>query len=109
MSDALKTLTEIISSQTDALQAVYAKAGAEVPSIDALFQPSPLEFDPKVNNIRQLIVAAASQLIATVQSPIEILQLQTGGMFQTATLAFVVDVNIPEVLKEAGPKVIYQL
>ncbi|KAF5367982.1 hypothetical protein D9758_004424 [Tetrapyrgos nigripes] len=101
---ALKALAQIISAQTETLQAAYAKAGTQVPSVDAPFQPSPLEFDPNINNIRQLIVAAASQLIATVQSPIEIIQLHTGGMFETATLGFVVDVNVPDVLKEAGSK-----
>ncbi|KAF5367926.1 hypothetical protein D9758_004439 [Tetrapyrgos nigripes] len=101
---ALKALAEIITTQTEALQAAYARAGAQVPSINAPFQPSPLEFDPNINNIRQLIVAAASQLIATVQSPIEIIQLHTGGMFETATLGFVVDVNVPDLLKEAGSK-----
>ncbi|KIK59999.1 hypothetical protein GYMLUDRAFT_44008 [Collybiopsis luxurians FD-317 M1] len=104
MSDTLNALVEIITTQTAALQSAYTKTGSEIPSVDSPFQPNSLEFDPAAAEARHLIVAAASQLIATVQSPIDYLQDQLSGMFDTVNMGFVVDVNIPEILKEKGPQ-----
>lgn len=109
MSDPLKSLIEILTTQTTILQAAYAKADAEVPSIDSPFQFAPLEFDPSLKEARHLIAAAAMQLIATVQSPMEVLQARLFGIYDTITLGFVVDVNIPEILKDAGEQVILYL
>ncbi|KAJ3819936.1 S-adenosyl-L-methionine-dependent methyltransferase [Lentinula raphanica] len=67
-----------------------------------LFEPTSLESDPAVAAARKLIVAAATQIIAAVQSPVEYLQNGVSGMFDTLTLGFVIDVNVPEILKEAG-------
>ncbi|KAF9072576.1 S-adenosyl-L-methionine-dependent methyltransferase [Rhodocollybia butyracea] len=104
MSDPLTALLQIISTQTTVLQTAYSKADSSVPSINTPFQPTPLEFDPRVTEARHLIVAAATQLIATVQSPIEFLQAQAGGMFDTVIVGFIIDVNVPEILREAGPE-----
>ncbi|KAJ3848237.1 S-adenosyl-L-methionine-dependent methyltransferase [Lentinula lateritia] len=100
--DPLKSLVDIISTQTTVLQSAYSKNNTEPPSLDATFQPSLLEFDPSVTAARHLIIAAATQLIATVQSPIEFLQSNAGRVYDTVTLGLVIDVNIPEILKEAG-------
>lgn len=105
MTDPLHALTDIICSQVAALQDAYAKQSLEIPTLDAPFKPGPLEFDPDLGHIRHLIVAAASQLIATVQSPVEFIQDAAPAMFRTAALGFVVDVDIPEILIEAGPEV----
>jgi hypothetical protein len=51
----------------------------------------------------QLIVAAASQLIATVRSPKETIHGYAASMHTTSTLSFVVEADIPDVLEEAGP------
>ncbi|KAE9406446.1 S-adenosyl-L-methionine-dependent methyltransferase [Gymnopus androsaceus JB14] len=102
MSDPLKGLIEILTTQTAILQAAYAKTGAEVPSVDSPFQFSPLELDPSLKEARDLVVAAATQLIATAQSPMDVLFSKMTGLYDTVTLGFVIDVNIPEILKEAG-------
>lgn len=106
MPDPLKSLVEIISTQTNILQAAYAEMGEEVPTVNASFRPQdPLEFDPNITKARNLIVAAAKQLIATVQSPMEFLPGKATGMYDTVTLTFVVDVNIPEIMEDAGSNV----
>ncbi|GAW03924.1 S-adenosyl-L-methionine-dependent methyltransferase [Lentinula edodes] len=87
---------------TAVLQSAYSKNNTEAPSLDTTFQPSLSEFDPSVIAARHLIVAAATQLIATVQSPVEFLQSHAGRIYDTVTLGFVIDVNIPEILNEAG-------
>ncbi|KAJ4471126.1 S-adenosyl-L-methionine-dependent methyltransferase [Lentinula edodes] len=102
LSDPLKSLVDIISTQTAVLQSAYSKNNTEAPSLDTTFQPSLPEFDPSVVAARHLIVAAATQLIATVQSPVEFLQSHAGRIYDTVTLGFVIDVNIPEILNEAG-------
>ncbi|KAJ3741587.1 S-adenosyl-L-methionine-dependent methyltransferase [Lentinula detonsa] len=101
-SDPLKALVDIISSQTAVLQSTYAQNNSEVPSLNTPFQPTALEFDPNVTAARNLIIAAATQLIATVQSPIEFVANSMGGVYDTVTLGLVVDINVPEILKEAG-------
>jgi hypothetical protein len=105
MSNQLEALVNIISQQSAILQDAYSKAGSEVPSLDARFQPDPLEFDFNLAQTRQLIVGAALQLIATVQSPGEYLQDLGFSFHKSATIGFVVDVNIAEILADAGPEV----
>ncbi|KAJ3769844.1 S-adenosyl-L-methionine-dependent methyltransferase [Lentinula raphanica] len=101
-SDPLQALLDILSTQTAILKSAYTTNNTTVPSLDSPFEPTSLESDPAVAAARKLIVAAATQLIATVQSPVEYLQNGVSGMFDTLTLGFVIDVNVPEILKEAG-------
>lgn len=106
MADPLKALVEIISTQTEILQAAYARSGEETPSINAPFQPdNPLEFEDSITQARYLIVAAAKQLIATVQSPVDFLPIKVNGMYDTVAITFLIDVNVPEIMKETGPNV----
>ncbi|KAF5371626.1 hypothetical protein D9758_003596 [Tetrapyrgos nigripes] len=98
----LKALVDIITQQSAILQEAYATSGSEVPSLDGRFQPGPLEFDFNLAHTRQLMVGAALQLIATVQSPGEYLQDFAFSFHKSATIGFVVDVNIPEILADAG-------
>ncbi|KAJ3815283.1 S-adenosyl-L-methionine-dependent methyltransferase [Lentinula aff. lateritia] len=100
--DPLTALVDIISTQTAVLQSAYKDDSTKVPSIDDPYQPTPLEFDPSVTAARNLIVAAATQLIATVGSPHELIYANLCGEYDTVTMGFIVDVNIPEILKEAG-------
>ncbi|KAJ4466244.1 S-adenosyl-L-methionine-dependent methyltransferase [Lentinula aciculospora] len=102
--DPLSALVNIISTQTAILQTAYAKNNTKFPSIDDSFQPGPLDFDPSLTPARNLIVAAATQLIATVDSPMGFVYSKIGGLYDTVTLGFVVDVDIPDILNEAGPE-----
>ncbi|KAJ4466135.1 S-adenosyl-L-methionine-dependent methyltransferase [Lentinula edodes] len=101
-SDPLTALVDIISTQTAVLQSAYKNDSTKVPSIDDPYQPTPLEFDPSITAARNLIVAAATQLIATVGSPHELIYAKLSGEYDTVTMGFIVDANIPEILKEAG-------
>ncbi|GAW03863.1 S-adenosyl-L-methionine-dependent methyltransferase [Lentinula edodes] len=108
MAEALKALVEIISTETDALLSAYATHEVKFPSIDETSTTSSkkntdFDVDPTIVRMRQLIVAAAAQLIATVQPPGEFLQDAAPAMFKSATLGFVIDVDVPEILMEAGP------
>ncbi|KAF8218310.1 S-adenosyl-L-methionine-dependent methyltransferase [Mycena galopus ATCC 62051] len=103
-STPLATLAQLITSGVQTLEAAYAKQGIPYPSLDAPFQPTPLDFDPALFQTAHLIVAAASQLIATVRSPMETIQAYAASMHVTSTLGFVVDADIPDVLKDAGPQ-----
>lgn len=110
MAEALKALVKIISTETDALLSAYATHEVKFPSIDETSTTSSkkntdFDVDPTIVRMRQLIVAAAAQLIATVQPPGEFLQDAGPAMFKSATLGFVVDVDVPEILMEAGPMV----
>ncbi|KAJ7489535.1 S-adenosyl-L-methionine-dependent methyltransferase [Mycena latifolia] len=100
----LAALAQLISAGVQTLEDAYAKQGIPYPSLDAPFQPTPLDFDPALFQTAHLIVAAASQLIATVRSPMETIQSYAASMHVTSTLGFVVDADIPDVLKDAGPK-----
>ncbi|RDB21483.1 4-O-methyltransferase 1 [Hypsizygus marmoreus] len=104
MTSPLTALVNIISSNVQSLEGAYAKAETPFPSLDDPFRPTLLDFDPSLAETRNLIVAAAAQLLATVRSPIEMLQDYAPGMYWTATLGFVVDVNVPDILKDAGPQ-----
>ncbi|KAJ6460913.1 S-adenosyl-L-methionine-dependent methyltransferase [Mycena sanguinolenta] len=104
MATPLATLAQLISTGVQTLEAAYATQGIPYPSLDAPFQPTTLDFDPALFQTAHLIIAAASQLIATVRSPMETIQAYTASMHTTSTLGFVVDADIPDVLKDAGPK-----
>ncbi|KAF7368965.1 4-O-methyltransferase 1 [Mycena venus] len=100
----LAALAQLITTGVKTLEDAYAKQGIPYPSLDAPFQPTPLDFDPALFQTAHLIVAAASQLIATVRSPMETIQAYAASMHVTSTLGFVVDADIPDVLKDAGPE-----
>ncbi|KAG6861524.1 hypothetical protein C0995_015257 [Termitomyces sp. Mi166 len=103
MATPLSALANLISTNVAALEAAYAEKGAKFPSLDDPFRPT-MHFDPGLAPTKALIVAAAAQIIATVRSPIEMLQEYSPGMYFTATLGFIVDTNIPDILNEGGPE-----
>ncbi|KAF9073215.1 S-adenosyl-L-methionine-dependent methyltransferase [Rhodocollybia butyracea] len=111
MADALKALVNIISTETNHLLLVYAAQNTEFLSLNATSgpitcsNPGPaLDLDPALIRSRQLIVAAATQLIATVRPPAEFLQDAVSAMLKPAALRVIIDTNIPEVLSEEGPQ-----
>lgn len=103
MSNPLAALVNIITTQVNVLEEAYATANTPIPSLDAPFAPNALDFNPSLASARHLIVAAASQLIATVQSPMEF--MMDSGAYLTAALGIVQDTNIVDILIEAGPEV----
>ncbi|KAJ7581450.1 S-adenosyl-L-methionine-dependent methyltransferase [Mycena floridula] len=102
MTSPLRALVTLISAQVETLESGYSKSQIFFPSLDEPFQPSPLDFDPKLNEARRLIVAAASQLIATVRSPPEFLMEESTALFTTTNLALVEELHVSDILAE-GP------
>lgn len=100
-ADPLDALVSIITSGVKNLQSSYGKHGLPVPSLDDPIVPGPLDGDDKNNETVRLIVAAATQLIATVRHPRDTVWEQGPSMYLSALLAFVVDVDIPDILNEA--------
>ncbi|THU96160.1 S-adenosyl-L-methionine-dependent methyltransferase, partial [Dendrothele bispora CBS 962.96] len=99
----LDALLQILTTQVASLQASYRTSNTteRLPSLLKLNNETlGPDSDPSLNETRRLIVSAATQLIHTVQSPIEIIQDYAGSTFKTVALGFVVDVNIPEVIRD---------
>ncbi|KAG6848863.1 hypothetical protein H0H93_013351 [Arthromyces matolae] len=103
----LSTLSALISTQVAILEDVYAERSTPLPSLDEPFAPNPLDFDPSLASTKALIVAAAAQLMAIVRPPVETLMEYTPGMYFSATIGFVVDVNIPDIMAETGAQGIH--
>lgn len=107
MTNYLNSLVEIISSNVKLLNNAYTKDGREFPSLDEPFEATP-PTEANTQAIREatrLIIAATTQLAASVRSPLEVLLEQATGMYNTVTLRFANDHNVADLLKEAGPKV----
>ena len=102
---SLSALVDILATQVKIIEAAYAKAGQSVPSLDDLYTPSPLDFDPALSGARQLIAAAAHQLGAAVRHPAEYARLEVMGLYSTVALGAVEDANVADILAEAGPQV----
>ena len=73
MSSPLKPLVEIIVSSIRALESAYEKNDVPFPSLNDISEPTDMDTNLEVNATAQLIVAAASQLIATFRTPISTL------------------------------------
>lgn len=76
-----------------------------MPSLDDAFVPTPLDGDNALADAQRLVANTAAQLIAHARQPMDSIQEQVMSMYTTASLGFVVDANIPDILKTAGPQV----
>ncbi|KAG6817814.1 hypothetical protein H0H87_003222 [Tephrocybe sp. NHM501043] len=102
MATHLTELLNIITSGVQTLESAYAKDGQQYPSLDEPFRPIALDQDAALTEARRLIVAAAAQLIATVRSPVETLQDYAPGLYNTATLGFIEETNVADIIKEGA-------
>lgn len=105
MATPLLSLLDILSSGIHTIESTYAKAVQKYPSLDQPWTPGALDEDPAVVDMSRLVVAAAYQVIATIRTPAETLQASAGAMYDSVTLNLVLDVHIPDVLKDAGDEV----
>jgi hypothetical protein len=108
MTSPLKALSNIISSGVSALESAYLAHGISFPSLD---DPLPrtdtiqLERDPKLQETTKLLVAAAFQLIATVNDPLDTLtSMYAPGMYTSAALQVVVEGSVADALEEEDPE-----
>jgi hypothetical protein len=105
LSTPLRALANIISTNVQTLESAYTRNGATFPDLKDPFAPSALDADPALNETARTIVAAAYQIIAAVRPPHESIQEYATGCYSSMALNLVVDLNIPNILKEAGGQV----
>ncbi|KAH8827600.1 S-adenosyl-L-methionine-dependent methyltransferase [Flagelloscypha sp. PMI_526] len=105
MTSNIRALIALISAQVDTIEAQYVKAGESYPTLD---QPGPmfgaLDHDPEVDKAKDIATAAAAQLLASLRHPMEAVYEMACGTLYTAALGFVDEVNIVNILSEAGPQ-----
>ncbi|EJD01727.1 S-adenosyl-L-methionine-dependent methyltransferase [Fomitiporia mediterranea MF3/22] len=109
MTSDLKALRDIISSSVDSIVRVCDNTGRDFPSLDepvnpSEFSPNGIRNDPTVAQSISFIVAAALQLVATVQSPPITLVTASVQSALPAALSVAEAGNIAEILRDAGPK-----
>jgi hypothetical protein len=68
MSSPLTALSQIIVSGINAIESTYAAHGVTFPSLEEPFQPPAFD-DPALVLPTKLVIAAAAQLIASLNSP----------------------------------------
>lgn len=104
----LIALADIISSGVRTLDAAYAKEGVPFPSLDEPFRPGApsLEGDLALQQTTRLIIAAASQIIASVRHPMETVMDLAPAAYSSASLATVVEAHVPDVLQAGGNQVL---
>ncbi|KAJ8462634.1 hypothetical protein ONZ45_g17866 [Pleurotus djamor] len=99
----LRQLANIISDSVNQIDAVFAKAETEYPSLDAPFNPaSPseqLSMSPEVIPPAMLIVAACAQLGASVKIPALTLYDIVGGFHVSSALRVALESNTVEILR----------
>ncbi|KAF8977536.1 S-adenosyl-L-methionine-dependent methyltransferase, partial [Cyathus striatus] len=98
----LQSLTNVITSNLQVIEDSYTSNNLTVPTLDDLFLPTVLDTDPTLHEAKQLVVAAAAQLIATIRPPPETIALYGTGMYTSVTLGIVVEANIPDILMAHG-------
>ncbi|KAI0064236.1 S-adenosyl-L-methionine-dependent methyltransferase [Artomyces pyxidatus] len=96
----LIALADLISSGVRTLDATYSQQGVPFPSLDGPYSPGPLDTDATVTAATQLIIAAAHQLIATVQQPVMTLLNYAPATCMTSAMGLVTDVHVPDALKD---------
>lgn len=101
MSSELDSLLDLINV---GMKGVKASLGeASLPPLNDPEIPSAIA-DPNYMQSAHLVIAAASRLIAALQHPFASVQEASGGMYSSALLNVVVEANITEALKGAGPQ-----
>ncbi|TFY82517.1 hypothetical protein EWM64_g1487 [Hericium alpestre] len=102
----LKQLANLIVASVERIDAACNTQGVSFPSLDEPISPSSEEIrhQPDVSQAINVIVAAATQLIATARVPT--ISVVTLGLQWAAisSLGVANDTNIPEILREAGPQ-----
>ncbi|KAK6974529.1 O-methyltransferase-domain-containing protein [Favolaschia claudopus] len=106
---SLRKLASVINSAIDTIENAYSDASLPFPSLVAphFNSTDPAEAllqDPTVSSATLNIIAAASQLSATVTSPVAS-ALNAAQMFNVSScLRAASELNVVEILQEAGPE-----
>ncbi|KAJ7239696.1 hypothetical protein C8J57DRAFT_1564775 [Mycena rebaudengoi] len=105
----LRLLANLISQAVDTIEGVYTATNATPPSLNKPWDPKDpseaLGQAPAVIEAKTKLVAAAAQLVATARDPISTLLSISDGVPLLACLRTVSELNVVEILREAGPQV----
>ncbi|KAJ7252096.1 S-adenosyl-L-methionine-dependent methyltransferase [Mycena haematopus] len=104
----LRLLANLISQAVDTIEGIYATTNATPPPLNKPWDPKdPSEakgLDPAVMEAKTILVAAAAQLVATVRDPMSTFLSISDGVPLLACLRTVSELNVVEILREAGPQ-----
>ncbi|KAJ7135582.1 S-adenosyl-L-methionine-dependent methyltransferase [Mycena epipterygia] len=104
----LRLLANLITESVDTMERAYTDAGAPLPSLNQPFQQDApgeaLRTSPDVAVAIKNIMAAASQLTASVCDPITNSFNTAVSFHLSACLRVALELNVIEILREAGPK-----
>lgn len=107
MTTEIRTLLSLITTQIDIIETKYKNSNQPFPALSSSDAPifGPLDQDPEVDAAKDIAVAALVQLLANIKPPFDTVYEMASGTLQTAALGFVEEVNIPNILAEAGSEV----
>ncbi|KAJ7195330.1 O-methyltransferase, partial [Mycena pura] len=106
----LRLLSNLIADAVDAIEGTYADAGVPLPRLD---DPSPydptdpaeaLRAHPVVEAATMNLVAAAAQITATARNPVTSVLLEAHAFQISSCLRTASELNVVEILREAGPQ-----
>ncbi|KAJ7252086.1 S-adenosyl-L-methionine-dependent methyltransferase [Mycena haematopus] len=104
----LRLLVNLISQAVDTIEGIYATTNAVPPPLNKPRDPKDpseaLGQDAAVMEAKTKLVAAAAQLVATVRDPMSTFLGISDGVPLLACLRTVSELNVVEILREAGPK-----
>ncbi|KAI0826305.1 O-methyltransferase [Irpex lacteus] len=104
--EELHTLAKLIKTSVDSIEKIFVAKGQQFPSLDGPLDPQSeaVRMSAEVQQAGNILVAAASQLIATVRPP-PVTALVSGFQFHiSACLRVAVENHVVEILKAAGPQ-----
>ena len=78
MSDDLIAILNIINSNVSSIQQIYAKHESSIPSLNEPYKP--LAFEPELIDATNIVVAAATQLVAILWPPVMNIVAAVGGV-----------------------------
>lgn len=106
MPSTLKLLSNLIAASVDDIQAACDARGVPFPSLDEVFSQETEEIrnQPEVLKATGILVAAATQLIATARATPTFIASASMQYMITACLGVVNDGHVAEILREAGPQ-----
>ncbi|KLO09946.1 S-adenosyl-L-methionine-dependent methyltransferase [Schizopora paradoxa] len=105
MKSSLKALAQLILHNVEILEADCEKRGIDVPSLEDVFTPGSdiINEDPAVLKASHELTSAAYELANIVRPTHHSLFLVASGALPAAALRCASELNIAEILKEAGP------
>ncbi|KAI0087145.1 O-methyltransferase [Irpex rosettiformis] len=112
MTEVLINLRRILDEAVDTIVSVCERRNEDFPRLDtpadeSEFSPQGIRNDREIVHAIKLGVAAASQLVATLQSPVQAIANISASATIPANVAAVERVHVPEIIREAGKEGIH--